>query len=343
MRSTSCILCLFLVLPLVRAGEVEVRVKDRQAEFRLKGELVTVYRFEPEASKPYLWPLLAPGQMRVTRGYPIETDLPHETRDHVHHRSGWFCHGDVLAEGLNFAPSSDRHVKGVDFWSESKGHGKIVVTSAQVHEGTHLVTTNEWRDAAGVKVLDETRTLSLHEAAGGRLIVVDIRLEATVAPLKFGDTKEGSFAVRVHDDLALNRKKPQSRLVNSSGGSGEGEVWGRFADWCDYSGVVEGQHVGIALFDAPTNAHRAAWHARGYGLMAANPFGRKASGFPARRGETQLVEIRRGELLRLRYGIFLHAGDEKKGRVTEAFEYFQRVPAVTLNPTPREGLNRREK
>jgi hypothetical protein len=324
MRTLWLILSIVASPPAVRCGEGEIRLQDQQAEFRLDDELVTVYRWDSSTSKPYFWPLLAPGQIRVTRGYPIEKDLPNETRDHVHHRSVWFCHGDVIADGLSVVPSGDRHVKGVDFWSESKGHGRIVCVSASVQKNV-LVTKNTWQDAAGTKVLDETRTISLHSAAGGRLLIVEIEFMATVAPLKFGDTKEGSFAVRVHDDLALIRKKPRSRLVNSVGGIGESEVWGRLADWCDYSGEVDGHHVGIALFDAPTNPHRAAWHARAYGLMAANPFGRQASGFPSRKGQSELVEIPRGSSLRLFYGIYLHTGDEKSGQVAQAFEKFKQI------------------
>ncbi len=304
------------------AAEITIRVDTHKAEFRLDGELVTVYHFGPDATKPYFWPLLAPGQVRVTRGYPIEEGLPHETKDHRHHRSAWFCHGDVIPEGLTLVPSSDRHVKGADFWSESKGHGRIVCTEARMARRDTLVTHNVWQDSAGTRVLDETRTISLHAVADGRLIVMTTKLQASVAPLTFGDTKEGSFAVRVHDDLALNRKKPKSRMVNSSGDEGESTVWGRLADWCDYSGEVDGKHVGIALFDSLANSPRAAWHARGYGLMAANPFGRSASGFPARKGQSDLVKLDRGATLTLRYGLFLHAGDEKTGRVADAFRQF---------------------
>src|SRR5438270_8257923 len=97
------------------------------------------------------------------------------------------------------------------------------------------------------------------------------------------------------------------------------------ADWCDYSGTVDGQLVGIALFDDPANRPRACWHSRGYGLMAANPFGRKASGFPAMQGRDDVAKLAKGEHLKLRYGLFLHAGDATEGKLAEAFAAFAKM------------------
>ena len=94
------------------------------------------------------------------------------------------------------------------------------------------------------------------------------------------------------------------------------------SDWCDYHGTVNGKHVGIAVFDHPANAARAAWHARAYGLMAANPFGRGVAGFPSQKGKTDLVKIDKGGELKVKYAIYAHGGDTKAGKVAEAFEAF---------------------
>jgi hypothetical protein len=113
-------------------------------------------------------------------------------------------------------------------------------------------------------------------------------------------------------------------MVNSNGKSGEKECWGYLADWCDYSGEIDGKIAGVAVFDDPGNASRACWHARGYGLMAANPFGRSHAGFPARKGDSELVRIPKGGALKLRYGIYLHDGDASVGKTAQAFEDFAR-------------------
>jgi hypothetical protein len=54
-------------------------------------------------------------------------------------------------------------------------------------------------------------------------------------------------------------------------------VWGTRGRWTTLSGVVNGDTVRIAMFDHPKNVgYPTYWHARGYGLFAANPLGQKA-------------------------------------------------------------------
>lgn len=324
-RAATAVLLFFPLAAAASEPAVTIKVDKNQAEFFLGDELVARYHIGEGVAKPYFWPLHAPGQVAVTRGWPMVKGLPNETTDHVHQKSAWFCHGDVIPEGVQVVPSSDRRVKGVDFWSESKGHGRIVCRDATRYREAALVTHNEWQDSAGTKILDETRTITLRPAGPGRLIILDIDLHASVCPITFGDTKEGAMGVRVSDQMRLTAKNPASQMVNSKGDSGEKAAWGMLADWCDYSGEVDGTKAGIAIFDDPANPSRAAWHARAYGLMAANPFGRGESGFPARKGQSDLLRLAKDEHLKLRYGIYLHPGDAKEGKVAEVYEQFLKV------------------
>jgi len=322
------LITLLLIAPAVaRAAEpaATVKVANGRADFLLGEELVSSYHFAAEVAKPYFWPLHAPGQIVVTRGWPMVKGLPKETTDHVHQKSAWFCHGDVIPEGVTVVPSSDKRVKGVDFWSESKGHGRIVCVKADSFNQSGLVTQNEWRDSAGTKILDETRTITLLPVTGGRLLVINVEFHASVCPIAFGDTKEGSMGVRVSDEMCLSAKNEKNRMVNAEGKNGEKEAWGMLSAWCDYSGDVGGKHAGIAIFDSPANASKAAWHARGYGLMAANPFGRRESGFPGRKGQDDLVKLAKDGRLKLRYGIYLHGGNATEGKVAEAYEAFTKI------------------
>jgi Family of unknown function (DUF6807) len=282
---------------------------DRRVDFRIGSDLVTTYHVQPDAPKPYLWPLNAPGGLALTRAWPIEKVVA-GTSDHPHHVSGWFCHGDV---------------DGVDFWSIGGGHGAIVCTDPGQPKNNRVRTRNEWRLTSGKRVLDEVRTIAVSELAGGRLIVMTTDLVPAAGPVVFGDTKEGAFAVRVSDQLRVGDKKahnPKSRITNADGKEGERACWGYQSDWCDYSGDVDGKPVGVAIFDDPANKPRACWHVRDYGLLAANPFGRAKSGFPAMRGREDLVRLGTGQHLKLRYAIFLHSGDAGTGRVKEAFARF---------------------
>ncbi|HKI34579.1 MAG TPA: PmoA family protein [Gemmataceae bacterium] len=298
-------------------------------EFRVGKEMVTRYHVGESLAKPYFWPLTASNGAAVTRAWPMEPAGEGDSSDHVHQKSAWFCHGDVSAEGLEAGTAG----KGIDFWSEEKGHGRIVCVHVgepkNANDHASVVTKNEWRTATGTKVLDETRTISLYALGESRLLVLDIDLKASVAAITFGDTKEGSMGVRVNDVIReappKGAKGGAGRLTNADGKSGEKAVWGQHSKWCDYSGTLDGKEAGIAIFDDPANKAAAAWHSRGYGLMAANPFGRDKSGFPATKGQTDLVKVPKGERLNLRYGILVHPGDVKEGKVAEAFEKFVKL------------------
>jgi hypothetical protein len=294
------------------------------------GELVARYHIGPKVPKPYFWPLNAPGGVTVTRAWPMEPAAKGDSTDHPHQKSAWFCHGDVIPEGIPLK-NKIKGVDGVDFWSEAKGHGKIVCTKVDeprilpAGQSGSVRTHNEWRTADGIKILDEERTVRLYDLGKARLLVLEIDLHASVCPITFGDTKEGAMGVRVHDGLRTQGGKGQ--LENAEGKKGEKEVWGFRSVWCDYSGDLGGKTVGVALFDDPKNAHAAAWHSRGYGLMAANPFGREKARFPAVKGSKDLVRLAKGEHLKLRYGILLHTGDARSGNVAQYFERFVQLRA----------------
>lgn len=151
-----------------------------------------------------------------------------------------------------------------------------------------------------------------------------IDLHASVVPITFGDTKEGSLGVRINDVIRAG-KLGKGKIENALGKIGEKECWGCIADWCDYSGPIEGKTVGLAVLADPKNAQPTYWHVRDYGLMATNPFGRKKAGFHDGAAEKPLVHLAKGEHLELRYGILLHEGDATAGQVAENYLRFVKL------------------
>jgi hypothetical protein len=275
----------------------------------------------------------------VTRAYPMEPARPGGTSDHIHQKSVWFCHGDVIPEGIEVKiKAGEKSNKGVDFWSETKDkdgtkrYGQM--TCVKIGEPKtigknhiSIETQNEWFTPDGVKMLDEVRTIHFIERPEGRMFAFDIVLKADVCPIRFGDTKEGSFGIRTHDDLRPLQKT--GATVTSAEGvviappvMDNLSVWGRPSAWIDYSGSVDGKPVGITVFDHPNNPH-ANWHARAYGLNGANPFAREGSGFPSQKGQKELFKIEKGGELKLKYAVYAHSGDVKSGKVAEAFEEFK--------------------
>ena len=314
-------------VPRTEAAEpaaVTITADKEELTFRAGKDEVARYHFGPAVAKPYLWPIKGPGGVELTRAWPMLKE-PGGTTDHLHQKSAWFCHGDVIPEGLE-VKDKIKGVDGVDFWSEAKGHGRIVCTEvgkpALGNNHGRVTTRNEWRTADGTKILDEVRTIHLYDFGDARLFVFDIDLHASAVPITFGDTKEGSFGVRINDEL--REQKGKGKLANAEGKEGEKAIWGHESKWCDYSGPLGGKTVGLAIFDDPANPP-ARWHSRGYGLMAANPFGRDRSGFPSAKGKTDLVRLAKGEHLKLRYGLLIHPGDAKEGKVAEWFDRFVKL------------------
>ncbi|HEY5913376.1 MAG TPA: PmoA family protein [Verrucomicrobiae bacterium] len=298
-----------------KAGIQITELPDR-LRIEIGGKLFTEYFFK-DVPRPYFYPLMGPGELAMTRDWPMK-DTPGEEHDHPHHRSLWFTHGEV---------------NGHDFWSETKNFGKIVHDGfAEIKSGKEsgiIRSRDKWVAADGTTVCTDERTFRVHAPRnpGERIFDYEITLHASQGELKFGDTKEGSMGVRLAETmrLKLKGKDGQGHIVNSAGVR-DGETWGKRAEWCDYYGPVEGKVVGIAIFDHPQNPrHPTWWHVRDYGLFAANPFGKHDFEKLKDKAAGELV-VPAGQSVTFRYRFYLHQGDEKEGQVASKYkEYIQSV------------------
>src|SRR5262249_49390449 len=173
----------------------------------------------------------------------------------------------------------------------------------------HLRATFDLVGAASI-IGEESQACQFRGDEVSRTIDCEFSIHANHGPITMGDTKEGTFAIRVVKAL----DQPPGKSVNAHGASGEKLIWGKRAEWVDYYGRVEDEDVGIAVFDHPRNLRAPTyWHARAYGLLAANPFGVRQ--FTRDRHQDGRYVIGAGQTLALRYRVFIHHGDAVQARV----------------------------
>jgi hypothetical protein len=286
-------------------AEVVATQSSKGMAIQIDGSPFTEY-LTRSGAKPILWPILGPTDQAMTRAYPMG-EIAGETKDHIHQRSLWFTHGDV---------------NGISFWHENAKHGTIVHRRfAEVRSGAEAAFTaeNEWIGPDNKKILTDEQRLRFGVEEGIRWIDFDITLKASSGPVKFGDTKEGTFGVRVAESMRVDSKKG-GKIVNSQGQT-DGAAWGRKAAWVDYHGPVGGQTVGVAIMNHPDSFRFPTfWHVRTYGLFSANPFGQKE--FPDGGKQDGSYTLPEGKTLTLRYRVWLHKGDEKEGRVAAAYQSY---------------------
>ena len=302
------------------ADGVKITEQPDKLRIEINGELFTEYCFKG-APHVYFYPLLGPGGAPMTRDWPMK-DVAGEEKDHPHHRSLWFSHGAV---------------NGVDFWSEGAKAGKIVHDRfLEVKSGADsgvIRSANKWVAPDGSVTMTDERTFRVYARPNNeRLFDFEVTLKAANKEIVLGDTKEGSMAVRVNESMrGTLAKEPGEKKTKvgkgrialasgvSSSGKGDDNTWGMRAEWCDYSGPVDGKTVGIAMFDHPSNPkHPTWWHVREYGLFAANPFG--VHDFEKKEPGAGNVVIAPGKSLTFKYRFYIHEGEETYAKVAERYK-----------------------
>jgi len=245
--------------PLLRRGpQISYAYDEEQGALGVlvDGELFTRY-FGIAKPKPYFYPLLAPGGLPVTRGFPFE-ERDGEERDHPHHVSLWYAHGDV---------------DGRDFWHGSDPEAHMTMRTFPIPDAAREVETSQYWISREQVLATDHRRISFGATESARWIDFEITIEPEGERLTLGDTKEGTFALRLAPTLRVQGERAAGSLLDSEGRE-DAAAWGKRARWLAARGPVEGVDVTVALFDHPRNPrHPTWWHARTYGLLAANPFG----------------------------------------------------------------------
>ena len=284
--------------------------------------LFTSFLYPDTLEKPVLWPINASGGTMITRGFPLQP-LPGDPTDHPHHVGLW----------LNF-----ENVNGLDFWNNSyaipadKKHlygwiktDKIIKTS-NGDKGVLSYHAN-WVNQKNEVLLEETTTFEFTGTAHRRIIDRSTTLKANTDIL-FTDAKDGMLGLRVAHELQIPSMTDQKftdnkgnvtivkksadsvasgNYLTSEGRQGD-DAWSTRAIWCKMYGKMGNDSISIVIIDHPANPNYPTfWHARGYGLFAANPLGEKI--FTNGKSEKNL-RLKTGESVRFYYRIIIH--DDKE-------------------------------
>lgn len=299
---------------------------ESQVTIEYNGQLVSRYHFrDAVAKKPYFWPVIGPKGKSMTRAFPMET-VAGEQHDHPHHRGVWFGHQGVAGTDT-WLEAASKNNKGEEQEKFLASLGTIA------HTGFKEVSANESRavirashdylDSTGKPLMADERTMIFHRSENGQLVLdFDISLLGKYGDVELQDKKDAGLNVRVPTSMSLTHG--QGHIINSSG-DGDTDAWSKKADWVDYHGPVDGEHLGIAFLNHPTSfRHPTRWHVRDYGLFTANAFGLQSLDPES---DTGTFTLKSGQSVQLRHRIIFHEGDEKDAGIAQAYQAYAATPA----------------
>ena len=307
--------------------------EDKKVDILVDGKLFTSYCWYDKVHKPVLYPVITSAGTEITRGFPLKM-REGERNDHPHQVGIWLNYGNV---------------NGVDFWGNGSAglgtknanggdiiHRAIEKMKGGTGEGVMSVKAN-WVDPSGKELLAEKT--EYHFIAKGSIRIIDriTTLKATSGEIVFDDTKEGMFGIRVARQLELPSKdnmaltdaqgnitnvKAMSNIgvsgnfISSEGITGE-SVWSTRAKWMDLYGNIGDEKISLVVCDHPKNlSYPTFWHARGYGLFAANPLGTRDFTKGAKELKFSLAV---GQSVTFRYRVIVNSGSHLTQTEINAF------------------------
>ena len=336
--ATAALLVALLAVTAAQAQRIQVVPNEaaRRVDVIVDGNPFTSYIWPTTLKKPTLFPLRSANGTVVTRGYPLEPRKG-ERVDHPHHVGLWLNHGNV---------------NGLDFWNNSDAikadqapkygtivHRRIVEAKGGKDRG-NLVIEADWLKPDGTALLKEHTEFVFRGDAGSRTIDRTTTLTALGERVVFQDDKEGTFGMRVARALELPYDKAEvlidesghptpKPVLDNTGVSGQytsseglkgDAVWGTRGRWMMLSGTVDAEPVTLAILDNPANpGFPTYWHARGYGLFAANPLGEKV----LTNGKKELnLTLEPGKSTTFRYRVLILNGAAKSDDIEKAYQAF---------------------
>jgi len=321
-------------------GQQQIELKENKDEKKvdvlIDSQLFTSYIYPENVKKPVLWPVMSPAGNMLTRSFPLIKKEGDRT-DHPHHVGIWLNYGNV---------------NGLDFWNNSEAipaekrdsYGTIFHQSVKKAKGGKgkavLETESVWKSPDNRSMLSDETKFTFTAKENLRIIDRTTTLKALIDEVKFTDNKEGMFAIRVARELELPSEKP-TELMDSHGvitkvekmdntnvkgnyrsaeGVEGGKVWGTRCRWMKLASEISGESVSLVIIDHPKNVgYPTYWHARDYGLFAANTLGQKIFS----NGENELnFSLKKGEKVTFKYRLVVagkNLSDEEINKLADAY------------------------
>jgi len=295
---------------------------QKRIDISFNGNPFTSYIYPDDLMKPVLYPLRTTKGTLITRGWPLDP-RPGERVDHPHHVGMWFNYGNV---------------NGLDFWNNStaipadkkKNYGTIkhvAVKSAKSNKDkAELVVLKDWQAPDGKTLIKETTKYIFTQKGSQRAIEMTTQLTAQDQEVSLSDNKEGLLGIRVARELehpsntpeiftdaagnptpvaAMNNDKVTGLYRSSEGIQGD-NVWASRAKWVNLTAKIGEEPISLLILDNPKNVgYPTYWHARGYGLFAANPLGQKEF---SKGKEVLDYKLKAGESVEFKYKVIINSG-----------------------------------
>lgn len=358
-RSMSVLLAMTCISPVLYSQTsdpgmrpIPIRITADSANSRFivtaGGQPFTTFIYPVNLEKPVLYPVFASDGQLVTRGFPLQP-RPGEPVDHPHHIGIWFNYENV--NGLDFwnnsfaIPADKKHLYG---WIRAKAliDNSKYDKSKNANKGV-LIYGADWADSSGNDLIMETTGL-VFSASGSERIIDRMTILTALRDVSLPDSKDGLIGMRVTKELQIpasaSKKYTDNKgnitnvpagidttangtYLTSTGKQGD-SAWGTRGTWCMLYGKKGPDTISIVMIDHPANpGYPTYWHARGYGLFAANPLGQKVF---SNGKESMNLSLKKGQSVTFRYRIVINAGKERMstgriGQLADDFAVFKEV------------------
>jgi hypothetical protein len=295
---------------------------EKKTELHYDGRLLTAYCYFDSTEKPVLFPIRTLSGNTITRGYPIASRAGERT-DHPHHAGLWFNYESV--NGLDFWNNSSAISQERKHLYGSIKHQKVLSSKTKADEA-ELETLSHWVDHTGKVLLEETTRFVFTRQDNNFIIDRHCTLKGIADEVLFKDVKDGLLGLRVARQLEMPSRQ-EDKFVDASGNvtavkklDNEGvtgmyinregvkgdDTWAKRSRWMCLNGKKDNELISIAMIDHPGNiGYPTYWHARGYGLFAANPLGQKIFS----EGKEELnFKLLKDQTAGFKYRVIIHHG-----------------------------------